>query len=90
MCRAPEHSRCLVSFFPSYVVTDFAYHLLPKAQELDMICVETGLGWGVQDRRGPWAWGLAPAPREEQPVSAFPFAADTALGGGSLLNAQLT
>lgn len=56
-----------------------------------MICVETGLGWGVHDRRGPWAWGLAPAPpREEQPVSAFPFAADTALGGGSLLNAQLT
>ena len=53
MCRAPEHSRRLVNMpFPSRAATDFAYHLLPKAQEVDMICVETGLGWGVQDRRG--------------------------------------
>lgn len=57
----------------SHAVVDFAFCLLPNS-----ICAEMEAreGGGVQDRRGPLGIGPRLAHREEQPTSAFPFAAD--------------
>ena len=86
VCWVPEHawalSACCFFLMPSQFLPVVSSRKLGK---WTVICVEVGVG-GVPRQR---AW---PQPtRSGRPTSAFPSAADTlALGGGSLLNAQLT